>query len=104
MTASQAKTANVPLENPIRRGDKEISQVTLRKPRGGELRGLSLQDIGQSDVNALITLIPRISDPTLTVQEVENMEVEDLAAMGSAVFDFFLTPAQRKQIETALGK
>lgn len=93
----------VPLENPIRRGDTTISTVKVRKPRAGELRGLSLQAIGQSDVNALLTLIPRISDPVLVDHEVAALEVEDLAAFGSAIFDFFLTAGQRQKISELLG-
>ena len=93
----------VPLENPIKRGETSILEVTLRKPKAGELRGLTLQAIGQSDINSLITLLPRISEPALVQHEVEALEVEDLAALGGAVFDFFLTSGQRTQIATMLG-
>ncbi len=99
--ADRAKT--VTLENPITRGELKIESVTVRKPKAGELRGLTLQAIGQSDVGSLITLIPRISEPALVQQEVEALEVEDLAAFGSAIFDFFLTSGQRKQISEMLG-
>ena len=93
----------VTLENPIKRGELEIREVTVRKPTAGELRGLSLQAIGQSDVNSLITLIPRISEPVLVTHEVEALEPEDLSEFGSAVFDFFLTAGQRQTIATMLG-
>lgn len=98
-----SKRTTVPLEHPIRRGETTINEVTVRKPVAGELRGLNLQDLARSDVNALIAIIPRISEPTLIQQEVEALEVEDLAAFGSAVFDFFTTSAMRAQIETLLG-
>ena len=94
---------HVVLENPIKRGDTEIRRVDLRKPNAGELRGLSLQSLGQSDVNTLLALIPRISNPPLVDHEVAALEIEDLAAFGNVIFDFFLTPAQRRQIQAALG-
>lgn len=93
----------VPLQHPVKRGETEISSVSLRKPKAGELRGLTLQALGQSDVASLITLIPRISDPSLTQPEVEALEVVDLTAIGSVVFDFFLTADQRSKISEMLG-
>ncbi|WP_236672036.1 phage tail assembly protein [Croceicoccus sp. YJ47] len=64
--ASVPQTADVPLATPIARGDTTIDRITLRKPKAGALRGLTMQDILQADVSALITLIPRISTPALT--------------------------------------
>ncbi len=97
------KFTAVALQEPIIRGETEITSITLREPRAGELRGLSLQALGQSDVSSLITLLPRISDPALIDAEVANLNVADLAALGSVVFDFFLTPAQRTAIQAMLG-
>lgn len=99
----ERKRVTVTLENPIQRGETLIEQVTLRKPGAGELRGLSLQLLGQSDVNSLITLIPRISDPALAEHEVASLEIEDLSAIGNEVFDFFLTSTQRAKIKELLG-
>jgi hypothetical protein len=101
---NQRPHSSVTLEHPVRRGETVIESLTLRKPRAGELRGLSLQSLGQSDVNQLITLIPRISEPPLTLQEVEAMEIEDLSAIGEVVFNFFLSSDQRQKIETMLGR
>lgn len=101
--AQERPRTTVPLENPIKRGETSIASIVLRKPVAGELRGLSLQAIGQSDVTTLITLVPRISEPPLVQHEVEAMEVEDLSAIGSAVFDFFLTPLQRAKVQELLG-
>jgi len=97
------KRTLVTLENPVRRGDTLIGEVTVRKPVAGELRGLNLQDCARADVNALIALIPRISEPPLVAHEVEALEIEDLAAFGSAIFDFFMTSAMRDQVQTLLG-
>ena len=46
-------------------------------------------------MSSLIRLIPRISDPSLTENEIENFEADDLAEVGGTIFGFFMTPAQK---------
>ena len=89
------------LEDGIVRGDTTITDLKLRKPRTGELRGLNLQDLMRLDIGALCTLVPRISDPTLTMQEVEAMTPLDIGTVGAQVLGFFMTAAQRR--DTGLG-
>ncbi|MFY9326426.1 MAG: phage tail assembly protein, partial [Georgfuchsia sp.] len=56
----------------------------------GELRGVTLTDLLQMDVNALTRVVPRISDPTLTEAEVARMDPADLVSIGSEVAGFLL--------------
>lgn len=86
---------SVALDTPIMRGEQTIATLHLRKPRSGELRGLSLVDLGQLKVDALIKIIPRISMPTLTEVEVGNMETADLLACGAEIGGFLLQKSQR---------
>lgn len=81
----------VTLDTPLKRGDKAITDIRLRKPMSGELRGLSLTDVLQLDVSALHKLLPRISDPTLTEQEVSQLDPADLVQLGTEVVGFFIT-------------
>ncbi|MDH0099947.1 phage tail assembly protein [Stutzerimonas stutzeri] len=77
------------LEQPIQRGEKTtITEITLRKPAAGELRGLKLADLINGDVNATIRLVPRISQPTLTEQEVAALDVADLLGCADAIAGF----------------
>ncbi|NNT92953.1 phage tail assembly protein [Stutzerimonas nitrititolerans] len=77
------------LEQPIKRGEnKPITEITLRKPAAGELRGLKLGDLINGDVNATIRLVPRISQPTLTEQEAAALDPADLLACADAVAGF----------------
>lgn len=77
------------LEQPIQRGEKNtITEITLRKPAAGELRGLKLADLINGDVNATIRLVPRISQPTLTEQEVSALDVADLLGCADAIAGF----------------
>lgn len=61
--------AEVTLQTPVKRKDDQIKKVTLRQPSAGELRGLSLARLMQMDVSAIITVVPRISQPILDEAE-----------------------------------
>lgn len=83
----------VTLDQPIQRGEQTITEIALRKPMSGELRGLSLADLLNLDVNSLIKLLPRISQPTLTEQEIGRMAPADLSQLGAKVSGFLLPKA-----------
>lgn len=87
-------TVTVALDAPIQRGDESIASVVLRRPRAGELRGLNLTQVLQMQVDALLQLLPRITQPTLLKHELEAMNVADLIQLGSEATSFFLTRAQ----------
>ena len=59
----------ITLDNPVKRGEQVIEQVTLMKPSAGTLRGVSLAAVANSEVDALIKVLPRMTAPLLTEQE-----------------------------------
>ncbi|MGR2709572.1 phage tail protein [Pseudomonas sp. IB20] len=83
------------LDMPIRRGTSTIDSITLRKPNSGELRGVSLSELLQMDVNSLVKVVPRISSPTLTPIEVNSMDPADLFALGTKVSGFLLQKSMK---------
>lgn len=93
-------TATVELDFPIVRGEKEIATLTLRKPRAGEMRGLSLTDVLQMEYNALNRLLPRITQPALTEMEIMNLDPADLLQIGSEVTSFLLSKKMRGEMES----
>lgn len=101
-TTDQAPAArphvNVTLETPIQRGAGVIDVVQLRKPLAGALRGINLAELLLLRAEAVMKLLPRITTPTLTQQDVEQMEPADLVACASEVVNF-LVPSQ--QLEKA---
>ena len=88
----------VALDTPIVRGETSIDELKLRKPRSGELRGLSLVDLGQLKVDSLTKILPRITVPPLTEAEVGNMEPADLLACGAEIGSFLLQKSQRAAV------
>lgn len=78
----------VVLDRPIQRAGQTIDALQLRKPTAGELRGLSLVAVLQMDVDALATLLPRISAPVIHKPEVMAMDPADLLECGIQVSGF----------------
>lgn len=78
------------LNTPIQRGETSIDGLVIRKPTAGELRGVALVDLLQMDVTALITVLPRITEPSLTGVEVSGMDIADLMQAGAQVSGFLL--------------
>lgn len=85
----------VTLDTPIVKGETTIDTLQLRKPRSGELRGLSLVDLGQLKVDALTEIVPRIAIPTITKADVANLDPADLLAIGAEIGGFLLQKSHR---------
>lgn len=85
---SEKTEATVKLDSLIKRGDTTITEIVLRKPQSGALRGTRLQAVMEMDVASMMTVIPRISTPTLTPQEMADLDPADLAAMSVEVVLF----------------
>lgn len=78
----------VTLESPVKRGGQEVASITLLKPNAGTLRGVSLAAVANSEVDALIKVLPRMTYPSLTEQEVAALELPDLVALAGKVVGF----------------
>lgn len=88
---------NVTLDEPVKRGDTEITSVIVRKPGAGELRGISLLALSDMDVTALHKVLPRVTTPMLTQQDIERLAPADLLSLGVAISSFLLPTAQRQE-------
>lgn len=94
--AANPNEAVITLDKPFTRGSNTIDSLTLRKPASGELRGVSLLELMQMDVQALSKVLPRITNPSLTTQEVATMDPADLLACGVAVSGFLLQKSAKE--------
>ena len=93
--------ATVTLECPIARVASTITQLHLRKPKAGALRGINLAELLQLRAEAVIVLLPRITEPPLLKHEVENMEPVDLIACATEVVDFLVPQATLQKAQAA---
>ncbi|MCY1672129.1 phage tail assembly protein [Novosphingobium sp. SL115] len=107
-TTPQAVTGRtfetVALSAPITRGETTMDTLNIRRPKAGELRGLSLQDVMNTDIVAMLTLIPRISEPPLTPDEVNNLDPADFSEIAGTVRGFFMTKAEKGMIEAVMSQ
>lgn len=92
---------SVPLSDPIKVGDTEITSVTLRKPKAGELRGLKVSDILQMDVDSMMTLLPRITSPVLDPSVVADLDADNFGPLAQKTMSFFLPKAQQEKLRQA---
>lgn len=87
MTKPIDNTKTVTLTTPIVRGETEITAITVRKPNVPALKGLKLLDLMQSDVNAVATLLPRITQPMLTKADIDRLDVVDFTQLTVAILE-----------------
>lgn len=92
------KLQTVELDEPIKRGDTSIEQVTLRRPNGGEMRGLSMIDICQMKTEALMVLVPRISEPVLMTHELKQMNPADLMQIATVIAQYYVPKKMQSDI------
>ncbi|RCV89714.1 phage tail assembly protein [Billgrantia montanilacus] len=83
-------TETVTLDTPIQRGSKAVTEVTVRKPLSGALRGVALVDLLSMDTQSLQKVLPRITEPALTEAELRKLDPADLVQLGSKVSRFLL--------------
>ncbi len=86
----------VTFAKPIERGEQKIESIQLREFSTGEIRGLNMVDLVQLQTDALITLVPRISLPPLTKNEVEALPPSEMFKIATEIANFLVpgTPGE----------
>ncbi|CNK74632.1 TPA: phage tail assembly protein [Yersinia enterocolitica] len=88
MKNATANKNTVMLDTPLKRGDTLITEIEIIRPNAGTLRGVRLADVANSDVDALMIVLPRITYPSLTTAECIRLELPDLVALAGKVISF----------------
>lgn len=68
---------------------RDITEIHLKEPKGGDLRGFETVAILRMDYNAHRTLIPRIC-PQVTANDIDAMDPKTLLAVQTEVVGFFV--------------
>ena len=74
----------------FKRGEQTITEVIIRKPKTRALRGLTLVNVLQLDVDTMAKLAPRITTPTMTENDVYELAPSDLTKLSKEVIGFFV--------------
>lgn len=92
------------LDHPISVADQVVmsagTEIQVRKPVTGTLRGLKMMDLYNLDVASLEVLAPRITTPVLHKQYVAAMDPSDFMQFGGEVLDFLLPKAAKPDSPT----
>lgn len=91
---SISKMNSVTLSEPVTIDGNAVTQIDLRKPRAGEMRGMTLTDILRMDAMTMIKLLPRISTPPLNETQVANMDAADFTELATKTVLFFMPKEQ----------
>jgi len=81
-------TRKVALKSPIGDGEGAITELTLRKPSPGELRGLQIGALAAGDTNAIIRLVPRIAMEAVNEDQVAALALEDFTDCYQVLLGF----------------
>ncbi|MCD2163818.1 phage tail assembly protein [Comamonas koreensis] len=84
----------ITLQQSITRGAQVITKVYVRKPKSGELRGIDLGAMLNANADAIMQVLPRVTEPFLVKHEVENLDPADLLMLGMALVSFFVPKAE----------
>lgn len=107
-TTAPKSSYTIKLDFPIKRGETEIKEVTVNRPKALQLMGVTMRDLMATQVSAYLELLPRITMPPLTEEEVQALEAPDIAEIIGNIRDFFMTKAEQamfqKLIEDRLSK
>ena len=76
------------LNTPFMRGATQITEVGLRKPLAGDLRGIKLLDVIQIDMAAVAEIVPRISTTGMTKVEFFKLDLSDAMDISEAINGF----------------
>lgn len=87
----------ITLEEAIKRDGGNITSISLRKPASGELRGLSLVELLNMEVDPLHKLLPRITQPSITEAEAKALSPADLVQLGTEVVIFLAPKSAREE-------
>lgn len=85
-----ALTTTITLQEPIQRGETEITTIELRRPNAGEMRGCQLMTLLAGDTEQVMRVASRISIPALQQHELQQMSVTDFFQISQEVSTFLV--------------
>jgi len=80
----------ITLSTPLTIGKDQVSEITLREPSPGELRGVKLSNLLQLDVATVITVLPRVTAPYLDEGTISKLPMRDFTKLATGLVGFFV--------------
>lgn len=98
--AANPNETTVTFSHGFKRGETFIKRVVVRKPKARALRGLSLVNLLQLDVNSIATVAPRVTTPSMTENDVFELDPADLTKLSTEIIGFFVEAEQENSLST----
>jgi len=83
-------TTKITLTKPFKRGDKQVTEVLIREPVAGELRGVNLAELMQMEVNTVGKVLERVSEPMIDSATFSGFNPRDLTNLSVGLISFFV--------------
>ena len=90
MEQTEKNQITVVLDEPLTRGETTISEIVVRKPNSGALRGVRLAALIEMDVDSAMLVLPRVTTPALTKSEILMMNPADMMGLTKELVLFLL--------------
>lgn len=88
------------LSEPLKSGKTEITSFTMRKPFVGDLRGTKLMQLAETDIDAIVKVLPRLLMPTVTEHDLYRLPICDLITLTGEFTSFLLANTNKSEAET----
>ena len=79
----------ITLSRPLQTAAGPVSELQIREPDAGELRGVKLAELLQGEAGAVLTVLPRIALPGITPAEADRLSAQDVVAVYTELALFF---------------
>lgn len=73
----------------FKRGQEMIMEVAVRKPKTHALRGLSLVNLLNLDIDTIAKVASRVTQPVMNPHDVYELDPADLTKLGTELIGFF---------------
>lgn len=96
-TIADPNIITVAFDTGIKKGAQTITEITIHKPKTRALRGLSLVNLLQMDVESIAKAASRITVPTLSENDVYELDPADFTKLGTGIIGFFVNTKDDSQ-------
>jgi|LSQX01.3.fsa_nt_gb hypothetical protein len=90
------------LDSGITRGEKQIKELSLRRPTAGELRGLKILELINMDTDTLMKFLPRVTIPSINEAELNQMDPADFIKLSTESVGF-LMPREQESTDSPIS-
>jgi len=77
----------ITLQTSIEINGDDVTEITVRSPGAGELRGLSLAALADLEVDTVLKILPRVTSPTISEEDGESLSLIDMLKIGGSIIN-----------------